>query len=96
MGSEMCIRDRYEIISKVKNYYYIDHGYFNQSKREFKDNRTGILNLDGYFRIVYNNFVHNGQGNFPEDRFTAFPFFTFLAISNEPLITSLMCIKSLI
>ena len=62
------LRGTYEIISKVKNYYYIDHGYFNQSKREFKDNRTGILNLDGYFRIVYNNFVHNGQGNFPEDR----------------------------
>ena len=24
--------------------------------------------MDGYFRIVYNNLVHNGVGNFPEDR----------------------------
>ena len=62
------LRGTYEIITKVNNYYYMDHGYFNQSKRQFKDKRTGILNLDGYFRIVYNNFVHNGEGNFPEDR----------------------------
>ena len=25
-------------------------------------------NLDGYFRIVYNNFIHNGVGKFPDDR----------------------------
>ena len=25
--------------------------------------------MDGYFRIVYNNFIHNGSGNFPDDRF---------------------------
>ena len=24
--------------------------------------------MDGYFRIVYNNFIHNGKGNFPSDR----------------------------
>ena len=24
--------------------------------------------LDGYFRIVYNNFIHNGVGKFPDDR----------------------------
>ena len=24
--------------------------------------------MDGYFRIVYNNFIHNGKGNFPNDR----------------------------
>ena len=46
----------------------MDHGYFNQSNRKFENNRTKILNLDGYFRIVYNNFVHNGDGNYPDDR----------------------------
>ena len=62
------LRGTLEIINKVKNYYYIDHGYFNQSKRLFEDNRTNVINLDGYFRIVYNNFIHNGIGNYPDDR----------------------------
>ena len=62
------LRGTYEIIKKVKNFYYIDHGYFNQSKRKFENNRTTVLNLDGYFRIVYNNLIHNGQGDFPDDR----------------------------
>ena len=62
------LRGTLEIINKVKNYYYIDHGYFNQSKRSFEDNRTNVINLDGYFRIVYNNFIHNGIGNYPDDR----------------------------
>ncbi len=62
------LRGTYEIIKKVKNFYYIDHGYFNQSKRKFENNRTTVLNLDGYFRIVYNNLIHNGEGDFPDDR----------------------------
>ena len=62
------LRGTYDVIKKVKNYYYMDHGYFNQSSRSFKNNTTSILNLDGYFRIVYNNLIHNGEGNFPDDR----------------------------
>tara|TARA_B100000989_G_scaffold299010_1_gene291906 strand:+ start:3530 stop:4291 length:762 start_codon:yes stop_codon:yes gene_type:complete len=62
------LRGTLEIINKVKNYYYMDHGYFNQSKRSFENNRTNIINLDGYFRIVYNNFIHNGKGTYPNDR----------------------------
>ncbi len=62
------LRGTLEVINKVKNYYYMDHGYFNQSKRMFKNNRTKVENMDGYFRIVYNNFIHNGKGNFPNDR----------------------------
>ena len=62
------LRGTYEIIKKVKNFYYMDHGYFNQSKRTFENNRTNVLSLDGYFRIVHNNLVHNGEGNFPDDR----------------------------
>ena len=63
------LRGTLETINKVKKYYYIDHGYFNQSKRSFENKRTNVLNLDGYFRIVYNNFMHNGTGDYPEDRF---------------------------
>ena len=63
------LRGTLEIINKVKNYYYMDHGYFNQSKRTFENNRTNVLSLDGYFRIVHNNLVHNGEGNYPDDRF---------------------------
>ncbi len=62
------LRGTYEIIKKVNNFYYIDHGYFNQSKRKFENNRTNVLDLDGYFRIVHNNFIHNGEGEFPDDR----------------------------
>ena len=57
-----------EILKKVNNFYYIDHGYFNQSKRVFENNKTKIFNLDGYFRIAYNNYWHDGQGNSPDDR----------------------------
>ncbi len=64
------LRGTFDIIKKVQNYYYIDHGYFNQSGREFKNNRTEVLNFDGYFRIVHNNLIHSGDGNFPDDRFT--------------------------
>jgi len=31
------LRGTLEIINKVKNYYYIDHGYFNQSKNRRKN-----------------------------------------------------------
>ena len=62
------LRGTFEVINKVENYYYMDHGYFNQSQRNFKNNRTEVLNLDGYFRIVHNNLIHNGEGNFPDDR----------------------------
>ena len=62
------LRGTLEILNKVKNYYYIDHGYFNQSKRSFENNRTNVISLEGYFRIVNNNFIHNGIGNYPSDR----------------------------
>ena len=62
------LRGTLEVINKVKNYFYMDHGYFNQSKRIFENNQTKVNDMDGYFRIVYNNFIHNGKGNFPNDR----------------------------
>ena len=62
------LRGTFEIINKVKNFYYMDHGYFKQSSRKFENNRTNVFDLDGYFRIVHNNFIHNGEGSFPNDR----------------------------
>lgn len=62
------LRGTFELIQKVDNFFYMDHGYFNQSRREFIDNRTNVINMDGYFRIVFNNFIHNGEGDYPDDR----------------------------
>ncbi len=63
------LRGTGELIKKVKNFIYIDHGYFRQSKRTFQNNKTNILDLNGYFRIVFNDFWHDGKGNKPSDRF---------------------------
>ena len=62
------LRGTFDKIKKVKNFYYMDHGYFNQSKRKFENSRTNVLDLNGYFRIVYNNLIHNGDGDYPDDR----------------------------
>ena len=62
------LRGSGEAIRKANNFYYIDHGYFKQSQRSFNKNRTVINKLDGYFRVVYNDFWHNGEGSNPEDR----------------------------
>ena len=62
------LRGTFELTKKVKNFFYMDHGYFNQSKREFIDNKTNVVNMDGYFRIVFNGFIHNGEGDYPDDR----------------------------
>ena len=62
------LRGTFEIIQKAKNFYYIDHGYFNQSNRKFENKRTNVLDMNGYFRIVYNNLIYNGEGNYPDDR----------------------------
>ncbi len=66
------LRGTGDLIKKVKNYYYLDHGYFKQSNRLFENNKTKIVNLDGYFRIVYNDFWHNGLGDKPSTRFDSF------------------------
>ena len=62
------LRGTFELTKKVNNFFYMDHGYFNQSKREFKDNRTNVVNMDGHFRIVFNNYIHDGKGDCPDDR----------------------------
>ena len=63
------LRGSGEIMKKVENYFYMDHGYLKQSKRSFSNNKTNIIDLDGYFRITFNNHWHNGMGDKPSDRF---------------------------
>jgi len=62
------LRGTGELIKKVKNYYYMDHGYFNQSNRVFENKKTSVIDLDGYFRIVFNNLIFNNKGNHSSDR----------------------------
>jgi len=63
------LRGTGELYKKAKDFWYLDHGYFRQSNREFKNNNVVIRDFDGYFRIVHNNFWHDGSVNFPTDRF---------------------------
>ena len=62
------LRGTYEILKKVNNFYYMDHGYFRQSQRNFNNKKTSVIDLDGYFRIVHNNYWHDGLGNCKSDR----------------------------
>ena len=57
-----------DAIKKSSDFWYLDHGYFKQSSRNFIKNTTTLNSLDGYFRIVHNNFWHNGKGAYKEDR----------------------------
>ena len=62
------LRGTFEIIKKVNSFYYMDHGYLNQSSRKFENKRTNVLDLDGYFRIVYNSLTYKHEADFPDDR----------------------------
>ena len=62
------LRGTGEAIKKSKNFFYMDHGYFKQSDRVFSDNKAKIINFNGYFRIVFNDFWHDGSGMKKSDR----------------------------
>ena len=54
----------------MKNFFYIDHGYFKQSKRKFIKNKVHKIDLDGYFRIVFkredvNCILWDNGGSYP-------------------------------
>ena len=65
------LRGTGEILKKSNNFFYLDHGYFDSSTREFFG-KTYLPKLDGYFRIVYNDFYHAGIGSCKSDRFNKF------------------------
>tara|TARA_B100000035_G_scaffold48708_1_gene37190 strand:+ start:2955 stop:3716 length:762 start_codon:yes stop_codon:yes gene_type:complete len=53
------LRGTGEIFQNTENFFYIDHGYLNSSKRKFNNNDIIIEGFTGYFRIVKNNFYFN-------------------------------------
>ena len=57
-----------DLYKKSGDFWYIDHGYFKQSSRSFQ-NKVIVKNLDGYFRIVNNNFWHSNFKKMPSIRF---------------------------
>ena len=63
------LRGTRDLFHKIKYFYYIDHGYFSSSLRSFAQGKTFIESLDGYFRVVKNDFFHSGKGNCKSDRF---------------------------
>jgi len=65
------LRGTGEVLMKSKKFFYIDHGYFNSSAREFFG-KTYLPDLNGYFRVVYNDFYHAGKGSCKPDRFNKF------------------------
>ena len=63
------LRGTENLFHKVKDFYYIDHGYFNSSSRFFGKGKTFIESLNGHFRVVKNDFFHSGKGSCKSDRF---------------------------
>lgn len=57
IASYGVLRGTGECFNKSKNFYYIDHGYLGTSNRAFHQGSTVIKDLDGYFRVVHNDFI---------------------------------------
>lgn len=51
------LRGTGDILKKSKNFYYMDHGYISSSERSFAGGSTLIKSLEGYFRVVKNDFI---------------------------------------
>ena len=57
ISSYGILRGTGDVFKKSKNFYYIDHGYLVTSNRSFNRGSTIIKDLDGYFRVVHNDFI---------------------------------------
>jgi len=66
------LRGTGEIFKNSKSFYYIDHGYFGSVQRTFKGEKTVIQGLNGYFRIVKNDLIHDGNGHYDKKRIDKF------------------------
>ena len=51
------LRGTLEVINKVKNFYYMDHGYFNQSERIFENKLTKVKDKNENLKEIFYN--HN-------------------------------------
>ena len=66
------LRGAGEILKNSKSFYYIDHGYFGSVQRKFKKEKAVIQSLSGYFRVVKNDLIHDGNGNYDKKRIDKF------------------------
>lgn len=57
LASYGILRGVGEILKNSNDFFYLDHGYIGASSRSFKKGGAVIDNLDGYFRIVHNDFI---------------------------------------
>jgi hypothetical protein len=57
IASYGILRGTGEIFRKSKDFFYIDHGYLGASNRSFNKGATVIKSLEGYFRVVHNEFI---------------------------------------
>ena len=48
----MDLEEELQILKKVNNFYYIDHGYFNQSKEFLKITKQKYLILMGILELL--------------------------------------------
>lgn len=60
------LRGSGDCIKKSKEFWYMDHGYFNRTP-------NGMLaKCTGYYRVGYNTFWNSGEGDYSWDRFNSF------------------------
>ena len=60
IASYGILRGTEQIFKKSKNFIYLDHGYIGSSGRKFNESKTTtIINLNGFFRIIKNDFYFN-------------------------------------
>jgi hypothetical protein len=57
IASYGILRGTGEIFRQSKDFFYIDHGYLGASKRSFNKGATVIQDLEGYFRVVHNEYI---------------------------------------
>ena len=67
IASYGILRGTGEIFRKSRDFFYIDHGYLGTSNRSFKKKATVIKSLDGYFRVVHNEYIGFDLKKFSEE-----------------------------
>ena len=68
ISSYGILRGTGELFKKSRDFYYIDHGYLSASNRSFTKGSTVIKDLDGYFRVVHNDYIGFNSGKFDHKR----------------------------
>ena len=58
-----------EAIHRAEEYWHIDNGYYMSSIRYYMSSIQGRHPFEGYYRITHNGTMHNGDGDYPKDRF---------------------------